>query len=712
VFSVTLALAILLGAGVVAARLARLARLPSVTGYIVAGLLLGPFGLGLIDEQTAGHDLGHFTHLALMLIAFGIGEHLELAPLRRAAKVVSAMGLGESAGALVLVGLGTFLAAWLLGWGGAGWAAGDCLVFALLLGAMAVATAPASILHVTRELGATGKLTSTLLAVVAVDNGLAIILFGLIFTIAKNLVATTGGSLFIMVGRSFGDTLLALGMGLAAGLLLDVIIVRLKHRAEMLTVGLAVLLLCGETARLLNLSPLLAGIAVGFIVVNHGRRDVRIFRAINDFEPPIYVLFFTLAGAHVDLGALGVAGGLALLYFLLRAAGKIGGAYLGGRLAGAPDMLSRLLGVSLLPQAGVAIGLVFLVQGEPGMKSFSEIITPLVLGSVVLAELVGPVCTRLALTRAGETGEQIDEPSAAAEGEAAQPTPSVVGGLQIYPWAWDPLTPPARPRGVVVFGLDHPDTAVGLARIATIIGHYFGALPMGLRVCAQDCDQDLADEEQHIQGLVDMASAEVESIGYPLTTEVISADNLIEGFVQATRRLAPRALVLGHQLRASNRDMLRIAEAVAGQNICPVVVVRFGPVLSTRKILVPMVDRRELKAIGEVVTALARVGMHQFTLLQCLDPQAPAAQAEQAEAELMAWADEAHLGQHVTARAAAAESRAEVILAEAASHDLVVMAARRSHRVEKIFLGSLASDIINRCDSTVLLVHRPIPADD
>lgn len=241
---------------------------------------------------------------------------------------------------------------------------------------MAVATAPASILHVTRELGATGKLTSTLLAVVAVDNGLAIILFGLIFTIAKNLVAAAGGSLFIMVGRSFGDTLLALGMGLAAGLLLDVIIVRLKHRAEMLTVGLAVLLLCGETARLLNLSPLLAGIAVGFIVVNHGRRDVRIFRAINDFEPPIYVLFFTLAGAHVDLGALGVAGGLALLYFLLRAAGKIGGAYLGGRLAGAPDMLGRLLGVSLLPQAGVAIGLVFLVQGEPGMKSFSEIITP------------------------------------------------------------------------------------------------------------------------------------------------------------------------------------------------------------------------------------------------------------------------------------------------------------------------------------------------
>lgn len=707
-YSVALALGLLLGAGVLFGRLAQAIRLPSVTGYIVAGLLIGPFGLHMITEQTASHDLDHFTQLALMLIAFGIGEHLELKPLKRRARQVAWVSLGESTGAFLLVSVGCAATAWLVGAGAGGWGMGQYALMGLLLGAVAVATAPASTLHVTRELKSSGPLTSTLLPTVAMDNAIAILLFGIIFTVATELVGGAQGPVVWMVARSVGQTGLALLLGLAGGLVLDLIIMRLQSRSEMLCVGLAVLLLCGETARLFNLQPLLVGIAVGFIVVNHGRRDVRIFRAINDFEPPIYILFFTLAGAHVDVSALGVAGGLAVLYFCLRGVGKMGGATLGALIARAPSAVRRLLGLALLPQAGVAIGLVFLIEGEPAMDAYNDIITPTVLAAVMLAELLGPVSTRLALTKAGEAGRKPngDEPNGALR-EPVQPSPSGVEGLKIFPWRWERLSPAETSSGVVVFGLDHPDIAVGLARVSTILSHYYQANPVGLRVYMGRRAEDLGEERRMLDGLTAAAATEVESMGYQLSTELLHADDLIEGFVAGVEKLAPKAVVVGYEMDRRRSDSLRIAEALAAQNVCPVLVVRFGKELNTRRILVPVVTPGELKAVGDTVAAMSRVGMHTITLLRILPGGDSEEQLARAEQELNDWVLGSQLGQHVTSTAVAAESRVQAILEQGAAHDLVIMAGHRAGTMQRIFFGSLAQDVLVRCTTTVILVHRP-----
>ena len=190
---VTLALAVILGAGFLVAKLLQLIRMPSVTGFIFAGLLLGPSGLHLVTEDAVIGKLDHFTHIALMPIAFGIGEHLEIGRLRRNAKSVGYIGLFETLGAFLFVGVGSFFVAKISGVGDLSWQVREFLVLAVLLGAVSVATAPAATLHVMRELKAAGPLTSTLMAVVAVDDGLAIMFFGIAVSAAHHIVGQGTG---------------------------------------------------------------------------------------------------------------------------------------------------------------------------------------------------------------------------------------------------------------------------------------------------------------------------------------------------------------------------------------------------------------------------------------------------------------------------------------------------------------------------------------
>jgi Kef-type K+ transport system membrane component KefB len=323
---ITLALAILLGAGFLAAKIGQFIRLPSVTGYICVGLLLGPSGFNLITEEAIVGQLGHFTQIALMLIAFGIGEHLELKRLRYTAKNVVFISVADVLSAFAVVSLGMFLALFIVKAGSPSWGTKDYIIVAVLLGTVSMATAPAAILHVMQEIRASGRFTTSLLQIVAVDNGLAIMMFGIAVAVIGTMVGS-GTSVLGGIASSITEIFLSLLMGVATGLLIDLVFRKLKRRGEMLTAGLALLLLCGEGARLLDLSPLLAGMAAGFIIVNRDHRDVRLFRVLNAFKAPIFVLFFTLAGAHLDLSSLAVAGWFGVLYFLFRSFGKYLGAH-------------------------------------------------------------------------------------------------------------------------------------------------------------------------------------------------------------------------------------------------------------------------------------------------------------------------------------------------------------------------------------------------
>ena len=691
----TLALAIILCAGFAAAKLGQTLRLPSVTGYIVAGLLLGPSGLNIIPRDPSGANLEHFTQIALMLIAFGIGEHLELKRLQHTLYHVLCITLFESLTAFFLVSTGCYFFAVHSGLIGPAWSTSDLIILAMLLGTVSIATAPASTLHVIRETQAAGPMTSTLMQVVATNNGLAIISFGIVLSIARHMEgATAAASSLANVMISITDIFFSLGVGLVTGLAIDLIIGRLQRRSEMLTIGLALLLLGGEISRLFNLSPLLTGMMTGFIIVNRARRDVRLFRIINAFEPPVYVIFFTLAGAHLDLKMLTVAGWLGLIYFLFRAAGKAGGAAIGATVAKAASTIRHNIGLALMPQAGVAIGLVFLIQGAyPELKTFSEILTPVVLAGVLLAELAGPAAVRQAVTKAGETPDAIAPDTSATAGDQGQ---------CLVPWTWPRLIPHKEPNGTIVIGAASPKTVGCLVRIATLLGHQLKAQPMAVRIVTGK--HGLHDD---IDLLFNKERFEAKQIGYELSNRVVRAESIATGLIAAAMQEKARAIVLGHPLGNQAQDFQQVVDGVARSAPCPVILVRLSGILHTERILVPFTSTAELPALLNLLKALTTVGRHRITLLRLLPSETDEEESSHCERRTLDWALQNSLGSCAFCRAVATEARMESILLEAEHHDIIVMVAGKQSGLQRLFFGSLASDIALRCQKPMILIHEP-----
>ncbi len=699
---ITLGIAILLGVGLLFAKLAQLIRLPSVTGYIIAGLVLGPSCFSILTAETVGHRLDHFTQIALMLIAFGIGEHIELRRLRAVARDVTWIAVVQAVATFVCVLAGTLVTARLLG---ATALFRDDLVLALLLAAVAVATAPAAILHLVRELNARGPLTATLMAVVAVDDGLAIMIFGMAVAAAHQLVGGVSASPWTAILGSLSEIAFSLVIGLVTGMIIDRVLHRLHRRGEMLTGGLALLLICGEITRMLHLSPLLAGMMAGFIVINRAERDVRLFRTINRFEPPIYVLFFTLAGVHLDLNALRVAGWIGMVYFLTRIGGKYLGSWLGALLSGANRHVRDWIGLGNQGQAGVAIGLVFVIGADDRLSPWSPVITPIVLAGVVLSELIGPLLVRLTLDKGGETGLDPGESRCdGLSGAACARWLKSGDGVSLPPWEGDILTPPTRPDGVVVFGISHAATSRGLARIATIMAHHYHVLPQAVRVFAK-ADRGRLDREE-LDQLFLPERDEVNQLGYPLKQEVVF-DEVASGLVAAAEYNQARAVVLGYPLGNRPLAFQKVLDRVAANVLCPVLAVRFVGAFTCRRVLVPFLFPGELERLIPVCEALAAVLHPRITFLQILHGDCLREEIESSREWLDDWR-RAHLVETETAsRVEPSESRLETILAAAVHHDLVIINATRQGRLQQAFFGSLAGSVVRHCTIPVIVVHWP-----
>jgi len=701
---ITLLLAVILLVGFVAAKAGQKFRLPSVTGFIAAGVLLGPSGLNFITADAVRNQLGHFTQIALMLIAFGIGEHLELKRLKITAKTVLSICLAETIIALLLVTGGIFFITLLTSAGGAEWHIKDYLVLAIILATVSIATAPGTILFITRECRAVGSMTTTLLQVVAVNNGLAIVLFGVALVLARQVVGvdqTIPGIIFTILAKISFSLLL----GIATGLVIDFVIHRLQDRGEMLTVGLALLLLSGETARLLKLSPLLVGIAIGFAIVNRDRRDVRLFRTLNSFEPPIYVLFFTLAGAHLDFSALTVAGWLGLIYFLLRFASKAAGAYLGGGLAGASYIVRKYLGLALVPQAGVAIGLVFLINGDPSLHVYAAILTPTVLVGVLLAELIGPACTKYALDRSGEAAVSSSREIRIEPLKAIDFLQEESEEAQLVPWSWEKLAPTPSPKGAVVFGVSHQSTVNGLARMATLLAHHFNAQPVAVRI---ETEKDASPLHVDTRELFEYAAQEAGNLGYTLQTSEVRAENIARGIITVAKGKKALSVLLGYPFQRTEHSFNRIVEEVSSAADCPIIIVRFSGILHTERILVPIVHSADLETVGDMLCALAHVGKHSITLLRLLSVDVRDQEAADYEKKFYAWASDRQLP-FVKVIVTKTEARLETIIKEAQMHDLLIMAVSEGFGIKKMLLGSLADDVAGNCRRPMLVVHRPRP---
>lgn len=701
---VTLGFALLLAAGFFVAKLCQRFHLPSVTGYILAGVLIGPSGFNVINSQSIGSNLDHFTSIALMLISFGIGEHVEIKKLRDQMRTVAWIAACEAIGAFVFVFAAVFLCIHFTGIAVDGWQLHNYIALSLLLAAVGLATAPAATLLVVREVKASGAFTASLLAIVAIDNGLAIMIFGFVVAFVQQITGQSGDAFYFVFLNGFVSIGKSLLLGVFTGFTLDIVLRNLKSKEEMMTGGLALLLLCSELATYLNLSSLLAGIAAGFILVNRAERDVRIFRALNNFEPPIYVIFFTLAGTHLDIRALGAAGILGAIYFLARISGKISGVALGARIAKAPQAVGRYLGMGLVPQAGVAIGLIFLIAGDPALSEYSVMITPVVLTGVFFSELLGPSTARFALKQAGEAHVLTEEKNKEENGLTTEEDVlrlRSAAGVELVPWIWKQLSPQIPSNGVVAFGAAHPATVGGLARFATIFAHHLRCLPMAVRIVEPGADIPPALFHKELK--------EVFSMGYPMVSEVLPDQSVASGLVAAVEYNSAKMVVLGYPLSASGTasgaDFEEILGAVADNVSCPVIVVRFFGLLHTERILIPVVSLADLEEVYPVVTALNCIGEHQMQLLYLFSSDAADTVLAAKEEELNSWIAEQKQKVDLSVKILATDARVEAVLKESENFDLVVMGATRTKAIKKFFFGSLAETVAKKLQKSMLIVY-------
>ena len=398
----------LVGASVVTGlffgKAAKKAGLPSIIGYMVLGTFAGVSVLGIFHHAHL-RELAFVTDIALGFVAFSIGSELKLTTLRSLGRSIGLIIILESTGALVIVAALVYAVT------------GD-IVTSLIFGALAPATAPAGTVAVIREYRAKGRLSSSLYAVAGFDDGVAILLFGFTAAIARQmLLAEAGlasGSLFAGLARPAAEILFSLLTGGVLGFLYSYLLRKIDSSSNIPALTFGFVLFGAGLAAMFHLSLILVNMGIGFVLANTNRQSTitSVNEQLRSLMPLLFILFFFLAGAHLNFAALPAMGITGMAYILGRSAGKIGGAWLGASIGKAPRIIRNNLGLGLLSQAGVAIGLALLVSQE-----FSAIGTEkaLTLGSSVITtitatciffEIIGPITARIALRNAGEIGAE------------------------------------------------------------------------------------------------------------------------------------------------------------------------------------------------------------------------------------------------------------------------------------------------------------------
>lgn len=386
-----LILAMIILCGVAFGEMARALRVPAITGQIIAGLLLGRSGLDLFAEDSLA-GLQPLTQFALGLIAVTVGAHLNIKRLRNAGRRLFFLLITEATITPAVV----FVSLWMI----AGVSASESLLFATV----AIATAPATTVALVKETRSKGVFVKTLVAAVALNNLVCLVLF----EIARSVTTEWQlGNQATAIDWHVPATqlLTAAAIGGAAAVVMDLVNRVVRARERLATAAVAALVLTSGLASTFHVSPILACLFLGLIQTNlTPSRSRLVDSTFADFEPAILTVFFTLAGMHMSIDHLASAGMVAALLFGTRIVGKLAAANLAMRLANATEKVRDNLGLALIPQAGVAVGLVVVLQGDPAFSDLAEQFSAVVLAVVTANEIVGPLLTRFALERAGEIG--------------------------------------------------------------------------------------------------------------------------------------------------------------------------------------------------------------------------------------------------------------------------------------------------------------------
>ncbi|MDO5726177.1 MAG: cation:proton antiporter [Tissierellia bacterium] len=378
---IILSIAIIIVSGFLMTRITKRLKLPTVTGYILAGILIGPELFHFVPRAIV-HNLSFISDVALSFIAFDVGRYLKREVLESAGLKVLLLTMFES----LMSGLVVFTVLYF----------GFKLEFkfAMLLGAIATATAPASTMMTIKEYNAKGNFINTLLQVVAFDDVVCLMVFSAVISVIQNEAGILG------LLKPIGLNIFVIILGYFMGLLLNFLIVPTRSQDNRLLLTIACLLLLTGLCQIANVSPLLCCMVFGAGFRNR-RQSSDLFRQVNLFTPPIMALFFIVSGMNLSLTSLFSMKQIGIAYVVLRLIGKYAGSYLGGKLLGYPKNVVKYLGFALAPQAGVALGLGFmgerLLGGEIGTLFLN-----IILASSVLYEMIGPVMAKYAIIHGSE----------------------------------------------------------------------------------------------------------------------------------------------------------------------------------------------------------------------------------------------------------------------------------------------------------------------
>ena len=407
---ILLAIGVAMFAGLFLSRLTSKFNLPDVTSYLVAGLLVGPLCLGQLGIPGLGFDSFEFvdsmslvSDVALGFIAFAIGSEFRVSALRKTGRQATIIAIFQALSATILVDLALMAAHLFLG---------DKLPVStcIILGAIATATAPAATLMVVNQYKAKGPLTDILLPIVALDDAVGLIVFAISNGIARALISGSVSMVSLLVNPLI-EILASLLLGAALGWLFSAVEKFFNSGSKRLSLAVTFVVICAALSKLnfelpggveIGFSSLLVCMMCGTLFCNLCDFSEEIMYKTDRWTAPIYVLFFVLSGAELDLRVFGdlAVVGIGIIYIVARSAGKILGATVSARAVRCEESICKYLGITLLPQAGVALGMSVTVAAEFGEEG--AIIRSIVLFSVLIYELVGPILTKIALTAAGD----------------------------------------------------------------------------------------------------------------------------------------------------------------------------------------------------------------------------------------------------------------------------------------------------------------------
>lgn len=386
-------IAVLFLSGLLFARIFGKFKFPDVTGYLIGGIIIGPCVLGLLSKEAVD-GMDAISQLALSFIAFSVGSEMNFESIKQMGTKILIVTFFEAMGALIFVTLTMLL-----------FFKTD-VAFAITIGSIASATAPAATLMVIKQYNAKGGLVDVLIPVVALDDAICIMAFGVCSSIAITIMSGSDLNFVNMIFEPVKEIFLALIVGFVAGIIFILLSKRLKNDTETLTFTLAMIFIVTTVTDKWGLSSLLTLMMSGIVISNMGSVDRRYQELISTITPPIFIAFFVLSGADLNLGGLKAAGLIGFAYVIARVLGKFFGAMASTKLTGFSKEVQNNLGLTLVPQAGVAIGL-SLIAEKIIPEPHGSMIRTIILAGTICYELIGPIVAKFALKRAGCIEEDI-----------------------------------------------------------------------------------------------------------------------------------------------------------------------------------------------------------------------------------------------------------------------------------------------------------------